>query len=87
MQIALSSKFKKNFKKRAANKKSKRIFEERLKLFKENRNNPLLDDHGLDRDLKGYRSFSITGDIRVIYEELESDTYYFIDYGTHNQVY
>lgn len=35
----------------------------------------------LDYNLKGYRSFRVTGDIRVIYENL-GNSYYLIDYGT-----
>lgn len=45
MKITFSPKFRKNFKRRAGSKKLKRIFEDRLKMFIDNRNNPLLDDH------------------------------------------
>lgn len=46
----------------------------------------LLNDHSLKGSKDGHRSFSITGDVRVIYRETES-AYIFKDVGTHNQVY
>jgi addiction module RelE/StbE family toxin len=45
-----------------------------------------LNDHALTGDLQGRRSLSITGDVRVIYIELE-DKIILLDVGTHNQVY
>ena len=43
-------------------------------------------DHKLIGSLEGFRSFSITGDIRVVYRKdgAEIELY---DIGTHNQVY
>ena len=43
-------------------------------------------DHALTDGLEGKRAFSITGEIRVIYVELEG-CIVFLDIGTHNQVY
>ena len=45
-----------------------------------------LYDHALTGKLAGKRAFSIAGDIRVIYVELE-DAIVFLDVGSHNQVY
>lgn len=61
-------------------------FEERYDLFTENPANPILKDHKLGGKLRAFRAFSITGDIRVVYYVYEG-TAYFIDVGTHNQVY
>lgn len=61
-------------------------FDNRVKLFGENYQNPQLKDHQLTGKLQGFRSFSVTGDIRVIYY-INDDTAYFVDIGTHNQVY
>lgn len=36
--------------------------------------------------MAGKRAFWITGDIRVVYR-VRGDTVYFLDIGTHNQVY
>lgn len=35
----------------------------------------------------GKRSFNITGDIRVVYREIDKNTVEFLDIGTHPQVY
>lgn len=59
---------------------------ERIKLFLINPNHPILKDHPLRGDKIGFRAFSITGDIRVVYYTKE-DFVYFVDIGTHNQVY
>lgn len=61
-------------------------FEKRLRLFSENPANPILKDHALRYDMIGYRAFSITGDIRVVYY-IEKGIAYFVDIGMHNQVY
>ena len=61
-------------------------YEERIRIFFENSSNPILQDHSLTNDLEGYRAFSVTGDIRVIYY-IEKDTIHLYDIGTHNQVY
>ncbi|HLD03408.1 MAG TPA: hypothetical protein VJC17_01405 [Candidatus Dojkabacteria bacterium] len=34
----------------------------------------------------GLRLFSVSGDIRIVYQDL-GDRYFFLDIGTHNQVY
>lgn len=75
------------FKKRLAHKINiNRKFDDRVRLFEENPQNPLLLDHPLTGKLKNHRAFSITGDIRVVYY-IHKNTAYFIDIGTHNQVY
>ena len=61
-------------------------FEHRLRLFMNGERGYPLHDHALSGKLKGRRAFSVSGDIRVIYEELE-EAYVFLDIGTHSQVY
>jgi addiction module RelE/StbE family toxin len=61
-------------------------YEKRLNMFMEGRLGTPLNDHALTGDMQGRRAFSITGDIRVVYIELQ-DKIIFIDIGTHNQVY
>lgn len=63
-----------------------RQFGQRYKLFLSGERGKPLDDHSLSGTLQGRRAFSITGDIRVVYMELE-DQIIFLDIGTHNQVY
>ncbi|MBI4067669.1 type II toxin-antitoxin system YafQ family toxin [Candidatus Gottesmanbacteria bacterium] len=62
-------------------------FQERITLFIFNPMYPLLKDHPLTGKKAHLRSFSITGDIRVIYQEIFPGEILLIDIGTHNQVY
>lgn len=61
-------------------------FEERVRLFVQNHQDPILNDHALSGKMKGYRAFSVTGDIRVVYYT-NNNVAYLVDIGTHNQVY
>lgn len=79
--------FKRNYKKRIFHDNNlRKKTDERLRLFQQNPSSPLLGDHSLTGDMKGFRSFSITGDIRIVYY-LKDDTVWLYDIGTHNQVY
>ena len=63
-----------------------RQFDERIKLFLSSPNHPFLKNHKLKGEKKDRRAFSITGDIRVVYF-IEGGIIYFVDIGSHNQVY
>jgi len=79
--------FEKHFKQRISpNGKLKKQFTERLALFIAGEIGYPLHDHALTGKLAGKRAFSVAGDIRVIYVELD-DAIVFLDIGTHNQVY
>lgn len=88
-QISLDKLFIKHYKQRVFGNKALVVrYEERVKLFLEDRSNPTLKDHQLEGEMKKYRSFSITGDCRVIYLEEEKEiVFLFVDIGSHNQVY
>jgi len=47
----------------------------------------VLNDHPLHSKLQGCRAFSITKDIRVIYQIIDDNLVRFLNIGTHNQVY
>lgn len=80
--------FNKSFKKRVkSNSKLVGKTEERIKLFLENTDNPVLKDHKLTGDRKNHRAFWITGDVRIIYYPVSKNEVIFIDIGSHNQVY
>lgn len=80
--------FDKSFSKRIENnKKLSQQFTNRLKLFIENQDNPVLKDHKLKGLQKEYCSFSIGGDLRVIYRRINNDHIILMDIGSHNQVY
>ncbi|KKS84974.1 MAG: hypothetical protein UV59_C0012G0067 [Candidatus Gottesmanbacteria bacterium GW2011_GWA1_43_11] len=88
MIIESSLVFRKVFKKRiAGNEKLIRKFNLRLELFQQNPQHPLLHDHPLTGTKKGQRAFSITGDMRVVYQQVSEDVILLLDIGTHNQVY
>lgn len=79
--------FEKHFKQRISpNEKLKKQFQERLTLFMTGELGYPLHDHALTGKLIGKRAFSVAGDIRVIYVELENEIV-FLDVGSHNQVY
>jgi addiction module RelE/StbE family toxin len=79
--------FVRNYRKRILpDKKLVKRFEQRLKLFVVNQKEIVLKDHALIGAGKGFRSFSITGDIRVIYRKV-GDVIELYDVGSHNQVY
>jgi len=62
--------------------------EERIGLFLEDRSDSRLKDHPLTGNLKDKRAFSVTGDYRIIYQEIEGElVLIFLDIGTHSQVY
>ncbi len=87
MKVIFHKRFVKNFDKRIkTNSNLLEKFNERYKLFIKEKNNPLLHSHQLTGTMQGKQSFSITGDIRVIFQQGE-DSIEFLDIGTHNQVY
>lgn len=88
MRFLVSQKFEKIFKRRFNNKPylNERL-QERIGLFAANPNNEILNNHRLKGYKKPLYSFSITGDIRVIYELIDENTAKLLDIGTHNQVY
>lgn len=62
-------------------------FVEQVKLFSRNSSSPFLADHQLQGEMKKYRAFSVTSDIRIIYQIIGDQTVRFVDIGTHEQVY
>ena len=87
MEIKFRKEFVKNYRKRILPyKKLDLAFENRLELFKDSPNSPLLRDHKLTGEMKEYRAFWITGDVRVVYK-MEKDRIILFDIGSHNQVY
>jgi addiction module RelE/StbE family toxin len=63
-----------------------KVFKQRLDLFIKGELGYPLYDHALTGKLNGKRAFSVAGDIRVIYIELE-DYIVFLDIGSHSHVY
>ncbi|MEK7141231.1 MAG: type II toxin-antitoxin system mRNA interferase toxin, RelE/StbE family [Patescibacteria group bacterium] len=87
MNIFFHRQFRKHFKERIENHAGLVVrYHERVMLFQENPHHPLIRDHALTGAKHGFRSFSITGDIRIIYFQEDNDVQFY-DIGTHNQVY
>lgn len=61
-------------------------FQRRLESFLLDSSHPLLKDHKLVGVKADYRAFSVTGDIRVVYQRV-GDVVILYDIGTHAQVY
>jgi mRNA-degrading endonuclease YafQ of YafQ-DinJ toxin-antitoxin module len=79
---------KKNFKLRVLPNKNLSIkYKSRSDAFIKDRRDPILKDHKLFGKMSNFRSFSITGDIRIIYKEVKKNNYVFLDIGSYNQVY
>jgi len=86
-RIILHPKFTRSYRKRIAHDTQLSLrTKQRIDLFKNNPSHPILRCHLLQGEKFGFRSFSVTGDIRIIYA-LEDNVATFIDIGTHNQVY
>ena len=76
--------FIKSFKKLPS--KIKKKFQERQLLFEKDQFNPILNNHTLSGDYKGYRSINVSGDVRAIYRK-SSEGVFFIMIGSHSKLY
>ena len=71
----------------ASNKKLDKQFQVRIRLLSSDPKHPLLKLHKLSGNLENLYSFSITGDIRVLFEKISDNEIMLRDIGSHNQVY
>lgn len=86
-KVKLSKQFKKCLKQRYAHQPNVlKRYEKNVDLFLAGERGSPLNDHRLIGGLAGRRAFSIGGDVRVVYQELD-EYYLFLDIGSHNQVY
>ncbi len=60
---------------------------ERVKFFRNNPNDTRLRTHALRKRLKGTFSFSITNDIRIVFEWVGKTKVRFLAIGSHKNVY
>lgn len=88
IEIDFHKKFQKHYFKRVkCNRNIDIIFHEKVELFVADPNCKVLNNHYLIGKMKGLYSFSITGDIRVVYQWINKEKVIFLDIGSHNQVY
>lgn len=85
MKIVFHRNFEKRYKKLSDN--LKRKVKEKNILFEKDPYDPVLNNHALKGKYLGYRSFNITGNIRIIYKFLEKDIALFSEIGTHSELY
>jgi len=84
MEIGYKIRFQKDFKKLPP--KIKNRFYDRLSLFLQNKFDPILNYHPVEKAFPGCRSINVTGDYRAIFKE-ERDTAIFITIGSHSELY
>jgi len=68
----------------------KRAYRQRLVLFLFDPFHPLLHNHLLTGNYKGYRSINVTGNWRILYKEIPDDKQIIVEFhlfGTHSQLY
>ena len=86
-EIVYTSKFRAHYKQRIkGNNMLEKLLLHAVDTFLENSRDVSISDHPLQDNLKGYRTFSVDLDLRVIYLETK-DSYVFLDIGSHNEVY
>lgn len=85
MRFLHSRRFDRRFKRLTRSLQERAI--ERQALFAGDRRHPLLDDHALHEPYLGCRSFSVTGDIRIIYRLISDTACLLVDIGTHHELY
>lgn len=85
MFIITSKTFDKKFKKLSI--KVKMQAKSRISFFIENQFDQRLNNHLLHGDKRFLRSINITGDIRLVYEEVDVNTVRFLDIDTHSNLY
>jgi len=81
--------FKRGFEKRTKRLPSfiREALAERLKIFVEMPHHPLLNNHALTGEWRGYRSINVTGDWRAIYQPINTDLAILVDVDTHHNLY
>ncbi len=62
-------------------------YKERLALLVADEFHPILNNHALHGKYLGYRSISISGNLRAIYKHEGPDGILFIDIGSHSTLY
>ena len=61
--------------------------EQRVQWFRKNPNDTRLDNHDLKKKMKGQWAFSITSDVRIVYEWMGKNWVRFLAIGGHIKVY
>jgi addiction module RelE/StbE family toxin len=84
MEIYFHRNFKKSILKQP--KKIQTNFKDKFRVFQNDQFHYSLNNHALSGKFKGFRSFDVTGDVRVHYYE-NKNRIVFVKIGTHAQLY
>lgn len=88
MKVRYSPVFYKQY--RRVNVRVRNSIDQKIALFIKNPNDLKLKNHPLKEPYEGLRSIEITADYRAIYQEveiMEESFAYFVELGTHEQLY
>ena len=85
IDVLTTKNYNKSFKKKDEFVQNKAI--ERIKLFRRDPFNILLNNHALTGEHKDERSFNVTGDYRIIFYHINKNTVILLDIGTHAELY
>ncbi len=85
IEIITTKDYDKSFKKKDKFIKNKAL--ERIRIFREDSFNVLLNNHALSGEYENRRSFNVTGDVRIIFYYVNENTACFTDIGTHPELY
>ncbi|MFZ1019802.1 MAG: hypothetical protein WAN61_02335 [Minisyncoccia bacterium] len=85
IDVLTSKKYNKSFKKKDKFVQKKAI--ERIRLFREDPFNVLLNNHELNGEHGDERSFNVTGDFRITFYHINEKTVLLTDIGTHPELY
>jgi mRNA-degrading endonuclease YafQ of YafQ-DinJ toxin-antitoxin module len=85
INVITTKDFDKSFKKKDKFIQKKAI--ERIRIFREDPFNILLNNHALSGEHKNKRSFNVTGDYRIVFYYINEGTVCFVDIGTHPELY
>jgi addiction module RelE/StbE family toxin len=83
--IKYSKRFKKTYNRLPQ--KIKEQVKQRTSLWTTDPQNPQLHVHRLKADMHEYKTFNVSGDLRIKYHEEADGVFIFDDIGTHSQLY
>ncbi len=84
MKVYLHKSFFKGYKR--LNKSQQNKFKERKNLFLLDEYNPILNNHSLTGQYKGYKSINVSGDLRAIFKQ-NKEIVIFVAVGSHSKLY
>lgn len=85
LSVVTSKSFKKSFQKKDSRIQKQALL--RIRLFREDPFNRVLNNHSLGGEYVDKRSINVTGDFRIIFYYVDENTVCLVDIGTHAELY